>query len=186
MLATVHVLHPKPSVMAGNCRDQAETEGLEHGSIFMTSIDISPKNNSTSCSRRRAVSRLSAALTRAAAHVVRTRSSMRTCILTRRSRQLEDLSRVPESRRAEHLLLHLIDPAVRSARQIALLKLPDEKDVKDVKVAKFVKLVKLAKKRLIRLRDALGDLQDRDCAPTRSRPLTFRGGSSSINAVIGR
>ena len=98
-------------------------------------------------------------------------------MLTRRSRQLENLSRVPESRRAEHLLLRHIDPAVRSARQIALLKLPDEKDVN---------VVKVAKKRLIRLRDALGDLQDRDCAPTRSEPLTFRGGSRSINAVIGR
>jgi hypothetical protein len=177
MLATVHVLHPKPSVMAGNCRDQAETEGLEHGSIFMTSIDISPKNNSTSCSRRRAVSRLSAALTRAAAHVVRTRSSMRTCILTRRSRQLEDLSRVPELRRAEHLLLRHIDPAVRSARQCARLKLDDEK---------VARVVVEAKKRLIRLCDALGDLHAKGATPTRSRPLTFRSGSSSINAVIGR
>ncbi|MGH8208040.1 MAG: hypothetical protein ACREU6_00320, partial [Steroidobacteraceae bacterium] len=98
-------------------------------------------------------------------------------MLTRRSRQLENLSRVPQSRRAEHLLLRHIDPAVRSARQIALLKLPDEKDVN---------VVRVAKKRLIRLRDALGDLQDSDCAPTRSEPLTFRGGSSKINAVIGR
>jgi hypothetical protein len=97
-------------------------------------------------------------------------------MLTRRSRQLEDLSRVPELRREEHLL-HLIDPAVRSARQIALLKLPDEK---------VAKVVKDAKKRLIRLRDALGDLQARDGVPTRSRPLTFRGGPSSTNAVMGR
>jgi hypothetical protein len=98
-------------------------------------------------------------------------------MLTRRSRQLEDLSRVPELRRAEHLLLHLIDPAVRSARQIALLKLPDEN---------VDKVVKVAKKRVIRLRDALGDLQATESVPTRSGPLTFRGGSSSINAVIGR
>ncbi len=98
-------------------------------------------------------------------------------MLTRRSRQLEDLSRVPELRRAEHLLLRHIDPAVRSARQITQLKLADEK---------VAKVVECAKKRLIRLRDALGDLQARDYAPTRSRPLTFRGGSSSINAVMGR
>jgi hypothetical protein len=98
-------------------------------------------------------------------------------MLTRRSRQLEDLSRVPELRRAEHLLLHLIDPAVRSARQIALLKLPDEN---------VAKVVKVAKKRLIRLRDALGDLQATESVPTWSGPLTFRGGPSSINAVIGR
>lgn len=99
-----------------------------------------------------------------------------THMLTRRSRQLEDLSRVPELRRAEHLLLRHIDPAVRSARQITQLKLADEK---------VAKAVEGAKKRLIRLRDALGDLQARDCAPTRSRPVTFRGGSSSINAVMG-
>jgi hypothetical protein len=98
-------------------------------------------------------------------------------MLTRRSRQLEDLSRVPEFRRAENLLLHLIDPAVRSARQIALLKLLDEN---------VAKVVKVAKKRLITLRDALGDLQATESVPTRSGPLTFRGGSSSINAVIGR
>ncbi len=98
-------------------------------------------------------------------------------MLTRRSRQLEDLSRVPELRRAEHLLLHLIDHVVRSARQCARLKLTDEK---------VARVVVEAKKRLIRLRDALGDLQDRDGTPTRSGPLSFRGGSSSINAVIGR
>jgi hypothetical protein len=98
-------------------------------------------------------------------------------MLIRRSRQLDDLSRVPELRRTEHLLLHLIDPAVRSARQIALLKLPDEN---------VAKVVKVAKKRLIRLRDALGDLQATKSVPTWSGPLTFRGGSSSINAVIGR
>jgi len=89
-------------------------------------------------------------------------------MLTRRSRQLEDLSRVPELRRAEHLLLHLIDPAVRSARQIAQLKLPDEK---------VAKLVKDAKKRLIRLRDALGDLHAKESVSTWSGPLTFRGRS---------
>ncbi len=98
-------------------------------------------------------------------------------MLTRRSRQLEDLSHVPELRRAEYMLLHLIDPAVRSARQIALLKLPDEN---------VAKVVKVAKKRLIRLRDALGDLQATESVPTWCGPLTFRGGSSSINAVIGR
>jgi hypothetical protein len=48
------------------------------------------------------------------------------------------------------------------------------------------KVVKAAKKRLIRLRDALGDLQAKESVPTRSGPLTFRGGSSAINAVIGR
>jgi len=98
-------------------------------------------------------------------------------MLTRRSRQLEDLSHVPELRRAEHLLLRHIDPAVRPARQCAQLKLADEK---------VARVVVEAKKRLTRLRDALGDLQATESMPTWSGPLTFRGGSSSINAVIGR
>jgi hypothetical protein len=57
MLATVHVLHPQPSVGRGFLRvghtghRRAKAEELEHGSIFLASIDISPKNNSTSCSR---------------------------------------------------------------------------------------------------------------------------------------
>ncbi len=98
-------------------------------------------------------------------------------MLTRRSRQLQDLSRVPELRRSESLLLHHIDPAVRSARQCARLKFTDEK---------VAKVVGDAKTRLVRLRDALGALLERDCTPTRSRAVPFRGGSSSISAVIGR
>ena len=98
-------------------------------------------------------------------------------MLTWRNRQLADLSRVPEQRRAEHLLLRHIDPAVRSARQITQLKIADDK---------VAKVIEGAKKRLIRVRDAPSDLQARDCTPTRSKPLTFRGGSSSINAVMGR
>jgi hypothetical protein len=98
-------------------------------------------------------------------------------MLTRRSRHLEELSRVPELRRAEHLLLRQIDPAVRSARQCARLKLADEK---------VARVVVEAKNRLIRLRDALGDLHAKGSTPTRSGPLTFRGESRSISAVIGR
>jgi hypothetical protein len=36
--------------------------------------------------------------------------------ITQRSRQLTDLSNVPELRRAEHLLLRHLDTAVRAAR----------------------------------------------------------------------
>ena len=98
-------------------------------------------------------------------------------MLTRRSRQIEDLSRAPELRRAEHLLLRHIDPAVVSARQSAKLKLTDEA---------VSKVIVDAKTRLIRLRDALGDLQGKDSVPTRSKSLAFRGGPNSINAVLGR
>jgi hypothetical protein len=94
-----------------------------------------------------------------------------------RSRQLNDLARVPETRRAEHFLLAHLDPAMRSARYAARLKIPDEK-VRD--------LVNHARARLVRLRDALGDLHSQDEATTRSRSLAFRGGGRPISAVLGR
>jgi hypothetical protein len=97
--------------------------------------------------------------------------------ITQRSRQLNDLAKVPETRRADHLLLDHLDPAVRSARFAAKLKIPDEK----VKV-----IVNEAKGRLVRLRDALGDLHSQDVTPTRSRPLAFRGGGAAIGAALGR
>jgi hypothetical protein len=97
--------------------------------------------------------------------------------ITQRSRQLDDLSSVPESRRAEHFLLRHLDPAVRSARLGARLKIEDEK------VAKVMTNVKA---RLVRLRDALADLQARDGTASRSRSPAFRGGGHSISAVSGR
>jgi hypothetical protein len=97
--------------------------------------------------------------------------------ITQRSRQLDDLSSVPESRRAEHFLLRHLDPAVRSARLGARLKIEDEK------VAKVMTNVK---SRLVRLRDALADLQAREGTASRSRPPAFRAGKHSISAVLGR
>jgi hypothetical protein len=98
-------------------------------------------------------------------------------MLTQRSRQLEELSRINEFRRAEHLLLHHIDPAIRSARRCAKLKFSDDK---------VATVVVSARDRLIRLREALGDLHGKDMMPTQSRALFFRGGAGSISAVIGR
>ena len=94
-----------------------------------------------------------------------------------RSRQLNDLTKVPETRRAEHFLLQHLDTAMRSVRYAARLKIRDEK-VKD--------LVNNARARLARLRDAMGDLHSQDEAATRSRSLAFRGGGPSISAVLGR
>lgn len=97
--------------------------------------------------------------------------------LTQRSRQLDDLSSVPEARRVDHFLLRHLDPAVRSARSAAKLKITDEQMLKSVMGAKT---------RLIRIRDALGDLQARGAPETRSRALNFRGGTHPISAVLGR
>lgn len=87
--------------------------------------------------------------------------------ITQRSRQLEALSKIPPSRRAENFLLLQLDPAVRSTRQASKLKFGDEG---------VQKLVFDAKSRLTRLRDALGALHEADgaAAPTSASPL-FRG-----------
>ncbi len=97
--------------------------------------------------------------------------------LTQRSRQINDLARVPEARRVEHFLLRHVDPAVRSARLGAHLKIADEK---------VVKVVGDVKSRLVRLRDALADLQATEGTPSWSRSPAFRGGAHSISAVLGR
>jgi hypothetical protein len=96
--------------------------------------------------------------------------------ITQRSRQIDDLSNVPESRRTEHFLLRHVDPAVRSSRQAARLRIVDEK---------VAKVVIAAKSRLIRLRDALSDLNEALSSRTRSRSPSFRGGSQAISAVLG-
>ncbi len=95
--------------------------------------------------------------------------------ITQRARQLEDLSRVPETRRAEHFLLRHLDPAIRSARVGTRLDISEPR-VKDT--------VEKAKARLIRLRDALADLQVNDASATRSRPPAFRGGPRSAGVVL--
>jgi hypothetical protein len=77
----------------------------------------------------------------------------------------------------QHFLLRHLDPAVRSARFGARLKIVDEK------VAKAVGDVKAS---LVRLRDALADLQATEGAPSRSRSPHFRGGTTPVSAVLGR
>jgi hypothetical protein len=101
--------------------------------------------------------------------------------ITQRSRQVEQLACVPEGRRAEHFLLHDLDPAVRSTRQAAKLKFADDG---------VQKLVGEAKSRLTRLRDALGALHEADAgSATHGRAPAFRGGHGSggkITAIMGR
>lgn len=96
--------------------------------------------------------------------------------IVQRKRQIEILSEVPEARRAEHFLLHHLDPAVRSARLASRLKTGDE----DVS-----KLLAEAKKRLIHLRDPLGDLHANLGSETRSTTPSFRGGDLSASKAAG-
>lgn len=97
--------------------------------------------------------------------------------LTQRHRQLDDLSGVPEARRAEHFLLRHLDPAIRSARLAARLKIPDEQVMAALGDAKV---------RLVRLRDALADLNETGAVDLRSRAVGFRGGAKAVSAVLGR
>jgi hypothetical protein len=97
--------------------------------------------------------------------------------ITQRSRQLDGLSVVTDVRRAEHFLLHHVEPAVRSARLGARLKIADD----DTR-----RLVDDARKRLVRFRDALDDLHSQDGIATRSLPVGFRGGGGAVAAVLGR
>lgn len=97
--------------------------------------------------------------------------------VTQRHRQLDDLSGIPEDRRASHFLLRHLDPAIRTARHAAKLKIVDEK---------VLAAVGQAKVRMVRLRDALADLDAKGTAETRSRAPNFRGGTKTISAVLGR
>lgn len=96
--------------------------------------------------------------------------------ITQRSRQLADLSNVPELRRAEHLLLRHLDPAVRAARVASRLHPSDEA---------LVKAMLASKKRLVNLRDALGDLHATDGSAVRSSAPKFRGNLRNSNLAAG-
>ncbi len=97
--------------------------------------------------------------------------------ITQRCKQLVDLSVIPDARRAEHFLMRHLEPAVRSARLGARLKLLDD-DTRQ--------LVDDARKRLVLLRDALDDLESQGGIATRSLPVPFRGGGGAIAAILGR
>jgi hypothetical protein len=94
-----------------------------------------------------------------------------------RSRQLESLSVVPEARRTEHFLLQQLEPAVRSARLGARLRIADD----DAR-----RLVDDARKRLVLLRDALDDLDSQGGITTPSLATVFRGGGGGVAAMLGR
>ena len=96
--------------------------------------------------------------------------------ITQRSRQLTDLSNVPELRRAEHLLLRHLDTAVRTSRLASRLH-PDDQAL--------VKAMLASKKRLVNLRDTLGDLHATDSSATRSSAPMFRGNFKNLSSAAG-
>jgi hypothetical protein len=97
--------------------------------------------------------------------------------ITQRSRQLENLSVVPAARRSEHYLLRQLEPAVRSARLGAKLRISDD----DTR-----RLVDDARKRLVGLRDALDDLESLGGIAAHSPAVRFRGGRGAVAAILGR
>lgn len=97
--------------------------------------------------------------------------------VTQRSRQIEDLSGVPVARRAEHFLMKHLDPAIRSARLGARLKISDETVLKSVFESKA---------RLIRMRDVLVDLHSASAGVSRSGTPDFRGRLQGSNLTAER
>lgn len=96
--------------------------------------------------------------------------------IIQRSQQIKALSEIPEARRAEYFLLHDMDRSVRSARLASRLKFDD---------ANLTRLILETKKRLINLRDPLGDLLSESSSATRSSTPTFRGRDQVVRSSVG-
>jgi hypothetical protein len=96
--------------------------------------------------------------------------------IIQRSQQIKALSEIPEARRAEHFLLHDLDRSVRSARLASRLKFNDES---------LTKLFLETKKRLVNLRDPLGDLLSASSSATRSLAPKFRGRNQAVKSSVG-
>lgn len=96
--------------------------------------------------------------------------------LIQRSEQIRVLSEIPDARRAEHFLLHTLDLAARSARLASRLKISDEG---------LTKVVNDTRKRLMNLKDSLGDLHLGSASATRSAMPKFRGKEPNSKSVVG-
>jgi hypothetical protein len=96
--------------------------------------------------------------------------------IIQRSQQIKTLSEIPEARRAEHFLLHDLDQSVRSARLASRLKFGSES---------LAKLISETKKRLVNLRDPLGDLHLASSSASRSLAPKFRGKNQDAKSAAG-
>jgi hypothetical protein len=94
-----------------------------------------------------------------------------------RAKQLEDLSRVPEARRAEHYLLNHLAPAVRTSRLAANYKIDDHK---------VTEVLAKESQRLVRMQDALSALYESGSLDARSRAPSFRGSQGTLAVLIGQ
>jgi hypothetical protein len=97
--------------------------------------------------------------------------------LYQRHRQIDELSRTPDTRKFGHFLLNQLGPAVRGARTLARLKIPDP----DV-----LNMIDREKKRLILMNDALGALYESSQETSRSEAARFRGGGAGLSVLSRR
>ncbi|WP_371422168.1 hypothetical protein [Tardiphaga sp.] len=95
--------------------------------------------------------------------------------LMRRHQQIADLSAVPDSRRGDHFLSQLVEPAVQTARLLDRLEKSDPK---------LGEAILKAKGRLVRLRDAIAHQLVEAPLTTHSRAPRFRGGNGKVGAVL--
>lgn len=97
--------------------------------------------------------------------------------LNQRSRQIRELSRIPEDRRLDHFLVHQLGGAIALARSLSRLSYEDQK---------IAELVVTEKKRLTRMTDTMRTIGDVKGPDTRSLSPVFRGGGSNLIVLAGR
>lgn len=95
--------------------------------------------------------------------------------VVQRSKQLSELAKIPVERRADYFLLNLVGNTVRTARAASALKVND---------TTLQKSLLENKKRLQRFEEALVNLNNTASGSSNSRVPAFRGGTSSITAVL--
>lgn len=95
--------------------------------------------------------------------------------VVQRSKQLSELAKIPVERRADYFLLNLVGNTVRTARAASALKVND---------TTLQKSLLENKKRLQRFEEALVNLNNTASGSSNSRVPAFRGGTSSISAVL--
>ncbi|MBZ0218124.1 MAG: hypothetical protein K8F25_16325 [Fimbriimonadaceae bacterium] len=95
--------------------------------------------------------------------------------IVQRSKRLSELAKIPVERRADYFLLNLVGNTLRTARAASALKIND---------TALRKSLLENKKRLQRFEEALVNLNGNASGSSNSRVPVFRGGSSSISAVL--
>lgn len=97
--------------------------------------------------------------------------------LHQRNEQIRDLSRIPDSRRLDHFIVHHLGTAVSFARSLSRLNFDDQR-IRDA--------MNEEKKRLSRMTDALRNISYSDGEIRRSDSPAFRGGGNNLVLLAGR